>query len=157
MPTRRTILNSPALSLLSGDPEASSRKLDLVSDYTACSQRTAAVYARRDEAESAMGKCGAKRCVLVEACDQELIPLWHDMNAIIRRAVTEPARDLQEFAAKMMVWRAETVLLGHRLESERDVAAFGVYSDLLRLAGLMHLAHPLDARTRAKACLWDGE
>ena len=158
MPTRRHLLHLAALPLLSERGAAQRRPdLALVSEYARCTAQTADVYARRDRAEGAMWKRGDESCAIVNECDDRLGPLWDEMNAIIRRSVTEPARDLRGVTAKMLVWRAETLLLGHRLELQRDVIAFGAYQDLLRLSGMTQFAHDQDARTFSKASLWDGE
>lgn len=158
MPTRRHLLNLAALPLLPESAAAEPRtELALISDYARCAARTADIYARRDRAEGAMWKRGEESCPIVDECDQRLGVLWDEMNAIIRRSVTQPAQDLSGVVAKMAVWRAETLLLGHRLELQRDVIAFGAYQGLLRLSGMTQFAHANDPRTLAKAVLWEGE
>ncbi len=158
MPTRRHLLHLAALPLLpESGAAAPNSDLALMSDYARCASRTADLYVQRDKAEGAMWKRGAESCPIVQDCDDRLSPLWDEMNAIVRRSATAPAEDLRGVAAKMLVWRAETLLLGHRLELQRDVVAFGAYQDILRLAGLTQLSHPTDARTLAKAMIWDGE
>lgn len=158
MPTRRHLLHLAALPLLPERGPANPRSdLALVTDYASCAARTADLYARRDKAESAMWKRREESCPIVDECDERLVVLWEEMNAIIRRSVTQPAQDLSGVVAKMAVWRAETLLLGHRLELQRDMIAFGAYQDLLRLSGMTQFAHANDQRTLAKALLWDGE
>lgn len=158
MPTRRHLLHLAALPLLPQSAVVQPRSdLALLSDYARCAARTADLYARRDKAEGAMWKRREESCPIVDECDERLVVLWDEMNAIIRRSVTQPAQDLSGVVAKMAVWRAETLLLGHRLELQRDMIAFGAYQDLLRLSGMSQFAHASDSRTLAKALLWDGE
>lgn len=103
-----------------------------------------------------MWRHNSDRCPIVEECDARFRALDDEMNAIARGSIYA-ARDLRDVAAKLMVWRAETLLLGPSLELQRDAFAFATYRDVMRLAGFEALAHPLDARTSAQVQSWDGE
>lgn len=157
MTTRRDLFSAAALTFIQRGKDGDNQALALVAEYAACQQRTADVYARRDVAERAMWRRESETCPVVEACDQELTVLWDEMNALVRLSVARPVSDLRHVAAKLMVWRAESLLLGHRLELQRDVFAFSAYRDLLALSGLGEFAHPADGRTLKSALLWDGE
>lgn len=159
MTTRRDIFSAPVCALMNGaaaDDPAQPSRCSLLVSYARCHRRTAEVVSERDIAEFAMWKRDEETCPIVERCDAALSILSRDMNQIAR-AAQQPARDIREAAAKLIMWRAETLLLGPRIDLHRDVFVFAAYRDVLKLAGFETFAHPLDAQTLAQAQTWDGE